>query len=506
MSLRIGIDVGGTNTDAVLLDAEARVLAWTKTPTTEDPVEGIRGALAAVVPADPDEVGSVALGTTHALNALLRRSGLGRVAVLRLAGPASRSVPPFAGWPAALRSAIEAGATIVDGGVEIDGRTHPLDRDRIRIAIEAARGAHAVAITGPFSLQDPSQEREAGALVREILGEGVGVSLGHEVGGLGLLERENAAIVNAALGSVARRVSEALGRALADLGLRATPYLTQNDGTMMSIERAVALPVLTVGSGPSNSIRGAAALTGLTEALVIDVGGTSTDVGAIAGGFPRESAAGIDLGGVRTNFRMPDVISVATGGGTVIEPGGVLGVDSVGHRLTTRALVFGGDTPTLSDAAVAAGRASMCQPSLLGERSWSAALAEAERRVADALDRMKVARGDVPVIVVGGGSVILPEDLPGASHVHRPERFDVANAVGAAIGLVSGEADHVADVGEGRRDGAIEACVSDARSRAVAAGAAAGTVDVVWVDEIPLAYMDRPISRIRAKVAGPPRS
>jgi len=275
---------------------------------------------------------------------------------------------------------------------------------------------------------------------------------------------------------------------------------------MMNVGRALDLPVLTIGSGPSNSIRGAAALTGLTDALVIDVGGTSTDVGAIAGGFPRESAAGIDLGGVRTNFRMPDVISVATGGGTIIKPDGTLGVDSVGHRLITEALVFGGHTPTLSDAAVADGRAAMGDPGLLAGRTWPDALSEAGRRVTDALDRMKLSRGDVPVIVVGGGSVLLLQRLPGASEVHRPDRFDVANAVGAAIGLVSGEAEHVADVGDGKRDGAIEDCVSDARSRAVAAGAAPEGLNVVWIDETPLAYMDRPLSRIRTKVAGPPQA
>ena len=451
MTLRIGVDVGGTNTDAVLVDEGGAVLAAVKTPTTEHPSDAIMTALAGVVPPDAGAVATVALGTTHALNALLRRRDLGRVAVLRLAAPATRSVPPFAGWPDDLRASIDAGSWIVAGGVEVDGRVHPLDPEEIARALRAADAPQAIAITGPFSLHDPSQEREAAAIARQVLGETVPVSLGHEVGGLGLLERENAAIVNAALGAVARAVIDGLTRALVDLGLRATPFLTQNDGTMMSVAHAAALPVLTIGAGPSNSIRGAAALTGLADALVIDVGGTSTDVGAIAGGFPRESSAGVDLGGVRTNFRMPDVISVATGGGTTIASDGSLGIDSVGHRLTAEALVFGGATATLSDAAVAAGRATMGEHGRLGSRTWPDALAEAEHRVTDALDRMKLARGDVPAVLVGGGSVLLPDALAGVSEVHRPDRFDVANAVGAAIGLVSGEADHVADVGTDRR-------------------------------------------------------
>ena len=116
---------------------------------------------------------------------------------------------------------------------------------------------------------------------------------------------------------------------------------------------------------------------------------------------------------------------------------------------------------------------------------------------------MKLARGDVPVVLVGGGSVLLPPALPGASEVLRPADHDVANAVGAAIGLVSGEAEHVADVGTDR-EAAIAAVTQDARARAADAGADPTQLEVVWIDETPLAYMDRPLSRLRAKVVGPP--
>ena len=208
---------------------------------------------------------------------------------------------------------------------------------------------------------------------------------------------------------------------------------------------------------------------------MIDVGGTSTDVGAVVNGFPRESAVGANLGGIRTNFRMPDVVSVAAGGGTIVAADGSLGLESVGARLTTDALVFGGETPTLSDAAVAVGRARMGDPERVLGRGWPRALGEAERRVTDAIDRMKLTRGDVPVVLVGGGSVLLPDSLSGASGILRPAHADVANAVGAAIGLVSGEAEHVADMGSSGAKGsgrevAITSCIDDARSRAAAAG------------------------------------
>jgi N-methylhydantoinase A/oxoprolinase/acetone carboxylase beta subunit len=498
--LRIGIDVGGTNTDAALVDRDGTVIAWTKTPTTDDPAEGIERALGAVIPDDRSRVSLVALGTTHALNAVLGRRDLIRVRTIRVAAPASASVPPMTAWPSDLRAAVDGGAAIVRGGVEVDGRVHPIDPDEIRRAV--GDDPDAMAISGPFSLQDPSQELEVATLVRDHTGDHVAISMSHRVGGLGLLERENATILNAALRRVVARVVDGFAAALAAHGVAAAPFLTQNDGTLMRLEHAVEMPVLTIGSGPANSIRGAAALTGLADAHVIDVGGTTTDVGVIRAGFPRVAAVGVDIGGVRTNFRMPDVYSVPVGGGTLVRPDGSLGVDSVGRSLTTASLVFGGDIVTLSDAAVAAGRAEMGDPARIGGR-WPRAIADADRRVAEALDRMKTSREPVPVVLVGGGSALISDALAGVSAVHRPARYDVANAVGAAIALVSGEAEIVADVGD-RRDDAIARCIDEARGRAVAAGADPDALDVVSVDETPLAYMDRPMSQLRAKVAGPP--
>ena len=501
--LRIGIDVGGTNTDAVVIGPTGALLARAKTPTTADPVDGIAAALSAVVGADGDRVAMVALGTTHALNAILRRRGLGRVGVLRLAGPATRSVPPFTGWPEDLRAVVNGGGWVVRGGVEIDGRVHPLDRGEVRDALARCANVDGIAITGPFSLHDPTQELEAEALVHETLGDAMPVSLGHRVGGVGLLERENAAILNASLGGIVGTVIDAFVAALAAHGIGGTPYLTQNDGTLMSVDEGRALPVLTIGGGASNSIRGAGLLTGLADALIVDVGGTSTDVGALAQGFPRESAFGVELGGVQTNFRMPDVLSVALGGGTIVGADGRLGPDSVGFRLTEQARVFGGDVLTLSDCAVAAGRAAMGDPALLGAGAWPEALATADAMVADAVDRMKLARGDVPVVLVGGGSAVLPDAVRGASRVLRPPNFDVANAIGAAVGLISGDAEHLLAL-HADRAGGIAAVRADAATRARRAGADPARLETIRVDESALAYTDPPMSRIRVKVAGPP--
>ena len=260
------------------------------------------------------------LGTTHATNAVLERRNLRRVAVIRIGGPATHSIRPMFGWPHDLADAVSVGATIVDGGIEFDGRElSPLDTDAI------ARFLGQVGGDGRRRRRSPAcsprsrarHELAAAEVVKRELGE-MHVSLSHEIGSIGLLERENATILNGALAGVARDVAHAMRGALAAHGLTPATFFAQNDGTLMSLDQALRYPVLTIGSGPANSVRGAAFLTGDSDSLVADVGGTSTDVGVLANGFPRESSQGVEIGGIRTNFRMPDLVTIALGGGTVV--------------------------------------------------------------------------------------------------------------------------------------------------------------------------------------------
>ncbi|MGW5160343.1 hydantoinase/oxoprolinase N-terminal domain-containing protein [Nonomuraea wenchangensis] len=506
--LRVGIDVGGTNTDAVVLDAGGRVIAKAKRPTTPDVTEGLRAALDAVLAPlgeARERIGRVMLGTTHATNAILERRNLGRVAVLRLGAPATTGVPPLSGWPDDLRKAVSAGEAVLPGGHYVDGRelARP-DLDAVRRFLDAVE-AEAVAVTGVFSPASGEHERLVGELVRDEYG--LPVSLSHEIGSLGLLERENATVLNAALYGVAADVTGALVAALAERGLGARPYLAQNDGTLMTLEHAARLPVATIGSGPANSLRGAAYLSGAADAIVVDVGGTSTDLGVLAGGFPRESAAAVEIGGVLTNFRMPDILAIALGGGTVVRERG-LGPDSVGYRIAEEALVFGGGTPTMTDAAVAAGRTPPDDPGWRLDISEAIAdmlqraVATADELVADAVDRMALGRADRPLVAVGGGAFVLPAGVPGAGELIRPEHAEVANAVGAAIALASGRVDTILPAGDSRSK-AIERAKEEAAARAVAAGADPALVEIVDLLEVPLSYLSEPAVRVHVKAAGP---
>ncbi|NIA25693.1 MAG: hydantoinase/oxoprolinase family protein [Gammaproteobacteria bacterium] len=511
--LRVGIDVGGTNTDAVVVDEAGAMLASTKTPTTPDPLDGIATALGVVVgEVDGSAITKAMLGTTHPANAIIQRRELGRVGVLRLAAPSSLAVRPSAAWPDDLHQAVIGPVAIVGGGYEYDGREiAPLDIDAIRrFAAECEGNVSAIAVSCAFSPASFDHEFEAREILKERLGDSVDVSLSHQVGTLGLLERENATVLNAALLGVARRVVEGFQAALANQGLSVDSYLTQNDGTLMTTDEAVRFPILTVGSGPTNSMRGACALAGISDALVFDVGGTSTDVGILVNGFPRESAFAVEVGGVRTNFRMPDLVSIGLGGGTIVRGAGpdvTVGPDSVGYRVGTEALVAGGQTTTLSDVAVKLGRLhGFGDPALLNGLSAEkaeAAIAWVDGQINTLSDRMKASRQELPLIAVGGGSPLIADDVPGTSKVIRPMYHSVANAFGAAIAEASGAIDRVYRYGTLGRDACLDEAKELAREAAIRGGAAPETVRITSVLEVPMTYVPGEGCRVQVKAAGP---
>jgi N-methylhydantoinase A/oxoprolinase/acetone carboxylase beta subunit len=277
----------------------------------------------------------------------------------------------------------------------------------------------------------------------------------------------------------------------------------------MNLEYVERYPVNTFASGPANSMRGAAFLSGTNDCAVVDIGGTTSDIGILQGGFPREaSKAIVSIGGVRTNFRMPDVLSLPIGGGSLIDESGeyLVGPASVGYRLTEQAMVFGGDTFTATDAAVAMGRASIGRAEHAGRVDKAVAqraLDSIATRIADTIDRMKVSAAEIPAVVVGGGGILLPDSLPGLTQLMRPDHFAVANAIGATIAQVSGTVDHLFSIDSSlTRERAVARATEMAVQRAIDAGAAPDTVEIVDVEERALAYVPGNALRIRAKAVG----
>ena len=327
-------------------------------------------------------------------------------------------------------------------------------------------------------------------------------------GGSGSWSGKNATILNASLRKLADRVLSGFEEAVAGAGITAPIFISQNDGTLMGLGYARVYPVATFASGPTNSMRGAAFLSGIRDCVVVDVGGTTTDVGILVSGFPREASVAVHVGGIRTNFRMPDVLPLGIGGGSLVHSGsdGVsVGPESVGYELNDRALVFGGSDVTATDIAVAArladigdrSKAEVLDPSLVRQ-----ALESIRTAVAQTVDRMKTRSDPVKMVLVGGGSILLGGSLPGVSEVIRPDNFEVANAIGAAIAQVGGETDRIYRLGDIRRESALDHARQEATERAVVAGADPDTVEVVDVEGVLLAYLPSNAVRIRVKAVG----
>lgn len=505
---RIGIDVGGTNTDAVLIDGE-KIIASIKVPTTQDVMSGVKAALnhvAAHVGAGNRPIDAVMIGTTHFTNAVVERARLERVAAIRIALPTGASLPPMCDWPEDLRAAVDPLIFMVHGGHEYDGSPLvPMIPDEIREAAMKIRdaGITSIAISATFSPLTTECEVKAAEIVRSVIPD-ARITLSHTLGRIGLLERENVALLNAALQSLGRTTVQAFSDALREAGVAAPFYLTQNDGTVALADVAASNPVHSFASGPTNSMRGAAFLTGLADAMVVDVGGTTSDIGCLVGGFPREANNIVHIGGVRTLFRMPDLLPIALGGGTIIDPEtGKIGPRSVGYRILTEARVFGGSTLTASDVAVAAGLIEMGDRDRVKGLDPSfvrTSLARIRDMVADSFDQMKTSAEDVPLIAVGGGAFLIPDKIAGASEVLRVENAGVANALGAAMAQVSGEVDQV--FSGLSRDEALAKAEAGAQDAAVSSGASRSSLKTLEVEDIPIAYLPGGARRVRVRVIG----
>ncbi len=516
--LRIGVDVGSTHTDSVLIDEKDNVIAAVKARTTKDVTTGIMNSLRQLLEksgVDTADISAVMFGTTHILNAIVQRKGLMKVGVIRIGAPATTAIEPMLDWPNDLRYAVGGLKAIVQGGHEYTGEEiAPLDEEGLRRVVSAflEKGAEAFAITSVFSIVNPEHELKAKEIVKENAPDKP-VVLSHEIGSMGLLERENAAILNAATIGVMRKTVESLRKGLEELGLGgARMFFAQNDGTTASTDYIEKFPIFTVVAPISNSIRGAYVLTGIKDAIVADTGGTTTNVGVLNNGYPRE-ALEIEISGVRTNIRSPDIVAIGLGGGSIVSvrDGTVtVGPVSVGYRLVEEGIAWGGSTITATDIALAKGVMKIDDPRCDPERArklippeiMEKAYAIMVSMLEEAIDKVKTSPEPATVILVGGGSLMWPKKLSVAKEVIRPEHAQSANALGAATALIGATVEKAFSYDHVTRADAIKMASEEARAKAAAAGADPSTIEIVEVEEIALPYLPGNAVKIRVKAVG----
>lgn len=481
----LGLDMGGTHTDAVLLRG-GELLAAVKVPTNhQDLLVSTRAALAALFGKSsvaPGEVRRATFGTTLAVNAVVQNA-CSPVGLLVAAGP---GMDPA--W-----SLLGEHAAIIPGGVDHRGtEIAPLDREAARRAIRRWReeGITAFACVAKFSTRNPAHEEAMEAIIREAFADGPQpvIALGHRLSGrLNFPRRVATAYWNAAVWTLHNRFADAVEESLQDMGLTAPAYLLKADGGAVPLSVSRERPVEALLSGPAASVMGVLALTPPSEEdrLILDMGGTTTDIAVLAAGQPVLSPTDLVIEKRSTLVRSLKSVSIGLGGDSAIgmTPEGV----RVGPLRRGPALAFGGTGgPTFLDCLnvlgharagdTAASRAGVerlaASGGLSAETLAGQALDRARARIAQAVNALLEEVNARPVytlaalledragkprraVLVGGPAAavapLLGETLEmPVETLGDPVLGPVANAIGAALTRPTDSLDLFADTAAGR--------------------------------------------------------
>lgn len=457
----LGLDVGGTQTDTVVLDG-ARVVAATKTPTTENLIEtlgvAIGGALQEV---DPSRIERLSFSTTLAINAIVQ-DRLTETGMLVSAGP---------GMDPRWFSVGPAYEVIEQGCLDHQGlEAMPLNKQEVmeRANLILAKGIRAVGVVGKFSVRNPAHEMRIAQWVGDFFSH---MALGYSNSGmLNFPRRIATTYLNASLSELHRDFSNALASVLKQEGLTGPRYILKPDGGTVSLDKAGDLPARTAQSGPAASVMGALALDpceGVT--LVLDIGGTTTDMAVIVNRLPLFNPWGIRLGPYQTLIRSLLTHSLGIGGDSQvrIERSGNI---RIGPLRKGRPVALEGPAPTPTDAMIAlklldVGRRDLAvsaMKALGASQDWdpeetsekvlqktAEIIAESARAflydinarpvytIREVMEDQRIT--PTSVLVLGGPAPQLAPYVGRALGIpHRvPEHFQVANALGAAVARVT---------------------------------------------------------------------
>ncbi|GED67007.1 hypothetical protein BRE01_07090 [Brevibacillus reuszeri] len=452
---RLGIDVDQVYTTAVVMDHQGKLHAIAKEATISDNLlNGIGIVLEKILQqtAQADKpIREVIVGTDYFANALVEGRQLAKVCSIRI-GQAESTIPPLYGGPTLIHQAIGAATFHVQGGHEVDGSPACLEPSRQDVE-EYVRsiyhlGFEAFAITGSFSPVNQAHEMLVAKWIRELIGENYPITMSHELGSVGFLERENSAILNAALSKVIIHSLKGLEELMNQSRIDANLSFTQNDGSLLSYHSVLRHPIRTFGSRLSNSFRGASLLTGLNDCVVVDVNHSDVCVGVIEGGFPREKRRKQKIAGMGVNLQMPDITTLSYEGQLHVND---QLLDSVYH----------------------------------------------------AIQRYQPRFEPLPIVFVGKESASLAAvfKYPWAD-VHHPSHYENASAIGTCFAPVSGSVDRIYWLEDMNREETIQLAKVEAMQSAIHAGAIPETVFVQTVETIPLSYMPTKALRIKVKAVG----
>ncbi|MEU6700877.1 hydantoinase/oxoprolinase [Pseudonocardia sp. NPDC046786] len=443
---RIGIDLGPGPATAVLVGADGRIVARCARPgDPDDPAGTVRELLAGLRPPGGGPL-RVVVSCPGPADLLGDPGVLDRVGVLRIGAPATTGVPPLTGWPTDLAGAVCGPVAVVGGGYLHDGsEIAPLDIGAIgafarRCAGPVAAGpVAAVAVAAVSGHLDPGHEQRAAAVLGAVLGPDVPVVTAHGYGGVGLLERENTAVLDAAL---ARRAGALTGALAAAAGPDAELFLMDGGGHVLGPDVAAAHPVLMVGARHATARAGTARLTGSPTLVVLDSRPDGLRIGGLDDGLVPDTGTFREVRGIRLAVRTDRVVH--------LRPDGDAG------------------------------------PAVLLER------------VRAGIVRVGAALGDAPVAVAG-----TPGPVPLPSEARRPADAEWAAAYGAATAEASATVDRLFRFADGSLAEGVRLARRAARDGAVRAGADPRRVRIGAVREMAMTYVPMPCVRLRVTATGP---
>lgn len=509
----LGIDIGGTHTDGIIINHAGQKLAWAKTATTTPLTEGVQKLIAQLTQSvNPAQIGNVILGTTHATNAILEAKGLLKVGLLRLSDSLPKSPTVGFGWPSLLKNAAIAGMESTFGGYDFNGRpSSRFNRSQVQKAIAKLldQKAEAISVVSAFATINGSQENEVAEIIAAMAGNNFPVTLSHQIGGIGFIERENATLLNSALKNVMSEGFGSIAALLLQYRIKASLWMTQNNGSIVNMEEAIAFPIKTIGAGLTNSFIGATKLVGVADAVVVDIGGTSTDIGVVEGGYARTSLHAATIGGIALHCALPDILSLPLGGGSILNhcptSGWQIGPHSVAKELTQLSQVFGGSTLTLTDAGVVAGKLPIANDRtkiFLTVQEGDKILSQICHTIHRAVIRLRGKKQDLPVIVVGGAAPLLQKlytefQLAGT----MPELGGIANAFGAALAEVSASVNVVVSLDN--REKTLNELKEQALRKACEKGADPAKVRIAQLSAYPLTYASGNLAKVSVLASGP---
>ncbi|MFJ7724768.1 hydantoinase/oxoprolinase N-terminal domain-containing protein [Neobacillus sp. NPDC097160] len=513
--MKIGIDIGGTTTHAVLVTSDGRILQASQHITTPDLLTGVKGSVQALFERTsicPAEVKGIFIGTTELINAIFEGRVMSRTALIRI-GTQPTKIEPAITFPETLRSSLKKVWFVKSSNHYNHATLEPNIHGELFSIFQQieAHAIEAVSIVGTYSPMYEEEELWVKKAIKKRF-PNIAITVSHRLGSIGYIERENAAILNALFSKLIRSLLAELSSCFSGLAFTCPFWLTKSDGSLMTVQEAMDFPVLTIFSGVANSLKGAAILTSYKDLLAVDIGGSKIYAGRVRNEQLREVNSSTNLAGIDTSLAMPEFISLPFGGGSIpnIEDGQVRFLPHHSNDIAIEGLSWGGSSWTVSDCFL-----KLFPEAFYDEKIDTARLADLSNNDCElvvshvmgqlklALDQLQESEEELPIVLVGGGSPLFGQELFGQyNQVMNPAGYPISSAIGACFAQVSEVVDKVYWLHNRSKEEILDEAVAACKKAVLKKGASPESIHISYVEEYPFAYLRGEILRVRTRAMG----